>query len=81
MPATCGFPFLAEHRPQQDADAVARLKSAGAIVFGKTNVPTGAFDWQSYNPVYGTSNNPWNPARTPGGSSGGSAGAVAAGFT
>ena len=80
MPATCGFPFLADHRPQQDADAVARLKAAGAIIFGKTNLPAGAFDWQSYNPLYGTSNNPWDVARTPGGSSGGSAGAIAAGF-
>lgn len=81
MQATCGFPFLVGHMPQQDADPVARLKSSGAIVFGKTNAPTGAFDWQSYNPVYGVSNNPWNVERTPGGSSGGSAGALAAGFT
>ena len=81
MPATCGFPFLANHVPQQDADAVARLKAAGAVVFGKTNVPTAAFDWQSYNPVYGTSNNPWDRTRTPGGSSGGAAGAIAAGFS
>lgn len=81
MPATCGFPFLAEHRPQRDADSVARLKAAGAIVFGKTNVPPGAFDWQSYNPIYGVSNNPWDITRTPGGSSGGPAGAMAAGFS
>ena len=81
MPATCGFPLLAGHRPQKDADAVARLKAAGAIVYGKTNLPPGAFDWQSANPVYGQTNNPWNPAHTPGGSSGGSAAAVAAGFT
>ncbi|HKR89935.1 MAG TPA: amidase [Phenylobacterium sp.] len=81
MPATCGFPFLADHRPQRDADPVARLKSAGAIIFGKTNVPAGAFDWQSFNPVYGTSKNPWDASRSPGGSSGGSAGALAAGFT
>ncbi|HMN74426.1 MAG TPA: amidase [Burkholderiaceae bacterium] len=81
MPTTCGFPFLADHRPQKDADAVARLKSAGAIVYGKTNLPPGAFDWQSANPVYGQTNNPWNLARSPGGSSGGSAAALAAGFT
>ena len=81
MPTTCGFPFLADHRPQKDADAVARLKAAGAIVYGKTNLPPGAFDWQSANPVYGQTNNPWNLARSPGGSSGGSAAAVAAGFT
>ena len=81
MPATCGFPFLAGHMPNQDADPVARLKSAGAIIYGKTNVPPGAFDWQSTNPIYGTTNNPWNLGRSPGGSSGGAAAAVAAGFT
>ena len=81
MPTTCGLPLLANHRPRQDAEAVARLKGAGAVVFGKTNVPPGAFDWQSYNPIYGTSNNPWDASRTPGGSSGGAAGAVAAGLT
>lgn len=81
MTATCGFPHLANHRPVRDADAVARLRGEGAIFFGKTNVPVGAGDHQSYNPVYGQSNNPWNPSRTVGGSSGGAAGAVAAGLT
>jgi amidase len=81
MPATCGMPELTQHRPLQDADAVARLKAAGAIVFGKTNTPFAAADHQSYNPVYGVTRNPWNPERTPGGSSGGAAAAVAAGFT
>jgi amidase len=81
LPATCGFPELAHHRPLHDADAVARLRAAGAIPFGKTNVPLAAADHQSYNAVYGASNNPWNPARTPGGSSGGAAAALAAGFT
>ena len=81
MPTTCGFPFLADHRPEKDADTVARLKAAGAIVYGKTNLPPGAFDWQSANPVYGQTNNPWNLDRSPGGSSGGSAAAVAAGFS
>ena len=81
MPATCGFPHLADHRPERDADAVARLREAGALVFGKTNVPVAAADHQSYNPVYGTSNNPWDVTRTPGGSSGGAAAAVAAGFS
>ena len=81
MPATCGFPHLANHRPERDADAVARLRAAGAIPFGKTNVPLAAADHQSYNAVYGTSNNPWDVSRTPGGSSGGAAAAVAAGFT
>lgn len=81
MPTTCGFPFLSNHWASSDAAAVATLKRSGAIVFGKTNVPTGAFDWQSYNPVYGVTNNPWDNGRSPGGSSGGSAAAVAAGFT
>jgi len=81
MPATCGLEALRDHRPEQDADAVALLREAGAIVFGKTNLPAGASDWQSFNPIYGISRNPWNPDRTVGGSSGGAAGAVAAGLT
>jgi amidase len=81
MPATCGFPDLAGHVPARDAEAVVLLKDAGAIPFGKTNVPFAAADHQSYNPVYGTTSNPWDPTRTPGGSSGGPAAAVAAGFT
>ena len=66
--------------PQEDALAVARLKAAGAIVLGKTNVPLGLGDWQSYNDIYGTTNNPWDRGRSPGGSSGGSSAALAAGF-
>jgi len=81
LPATCGMPQLAQHRPLRDADAVARLRAAGAIPFGKTNVPLAAADHQSYNAVYGATSNPWNVARTPGGSSGGAAAAVAAGLT
>ncbi|BAI73369.1 amidase [Azospirillum sp. B510] len=81
MPTTCGFPHLAGNRPRQDAHAVGLLKAAGAVVFGKTNVPVGAFDWQAYNPVYGSTNNPWNTGHTPGGSSGGSAASLAAGFS
>jgi Asp-tRNA(Asn)/Glu-tRNA(Gln) amidotransferase A subunit family amidase len=81
MPATCGFPHLAEHRPERDADAVARLRAAGAIPFGKTNLPLAAADHQSYNPIHGRTGNPWDATRTPGGSSGGAAAAVAAGFT
>ena len=64
----------------EDALAVQRLTAAGAVVFGKTNVPVGLADWQSYNPIYGATNNPWNLAHTPGGSSGGAAAAMAAGF-
>jgi amidase len=78
--ATCGLPPLAEHRPDRDADAVARLRAAGAIVLGKTNLPAGAADWQSSNDLYGLTRNPWNLERTVGGSSGGSAASIAAGF-
>ena len=56
------------------------MKAAGAIIIGKTNVPFALSDWQSYNDLYGTTNNPWDITRTPGGSSGGSAAAVAAGL-
>jgi amidase len=81
MPATCGLVPLRNHMPEEDADAVALLREAGANIFGKTNLPAGASDWQSFNPIYGISRNPWNPDRTVGGSSGGAAAAVAAGFT
>jgi amidase len=78
---TCGAPELAQHVPATDAVAVSRLKEAGAIVFGKTNTPLYTGDLQTYNDVYGVTSNPWNPRRTAGGSSGGSAAAVAAGLT
>jgi len=78
---TAGAPLHAEHIPTKDALAVARLKAAGAIVFGKTNTPVFAMDMQTYNPVFGTTNNPWDVTRSPGGSSGGSAAALAAGLT
>ena len=58
-----------------------RLLDAGAVIFGKTNLPVALADWQTFNPVYGTTNNPWDVTRTPGGSSGGSAAALAAGLT
>ena len=81
MPATAGMPELKDYIPQQNAIAVQRLIDAGAIIFGKTNVPYRASDFQSFNKIYGTTNNPWDLSRTPGGSSGGSAAALAAGFT
>lgn len=81
MPATCGIDALANHRPARDADAIARFRSAGAIFFGKTNLPTGAADHQSYNALFGLTRNPWNVERTVGGSSGGAAAALASGFT
>jgi amidase len=77
---TCGSKSLENHFPQQDAVVVARLKQAGAILIGKTNLPEFAGDWQSYNAVAGTSNNPWDVTRTPGGSTGGGAAALAAGM-
>ena len=81
MPTTWGAPALKDNYPERNALAVDRLLAAGAVLFGKTNVPLMLADWQSYNAVYGTTNNPWDLARTPGGSSGGSAAALAAGLT
>jgi amidase len=66
---------------KQNALSVNRLLGAGAVIFGKTNTPVGLSDWQTYNPVYGTTNNPWDISRVPGGSSGGAAAALAAGLT
>ncbi len=80
-PTTWGFEERREHRAEEDALAVERIEAAGAVVFGKTNVPVALADWQSYNPVYGTASNPWDQSRTPGGSSGGGAAAVAAGLS
>jgi amidase len=79
-PTTWGFTHLRAHRAAQDAVALRRLEGAGAIVFGKTNVPVALADWQTQNPIYGVTRNPWNLAHTPGGSSGGGAAACAAGF-
>ena len=81
MPTTSGSPELARHMAARNATAVQRLVDAGAVVFGKTNLPLMAGDMQSYNDVYGTTHNPWDPARAPGGSSGGAAAALAAGLT
>ncbi len=81
MPTTSGDPMLKGYIPDRNAIAVQRLIDAGAIIFGKTNVPFHASDIQTYNEIYGTTNNPWDLSRTPGGSSGGSAAALAAGFT
>ena len=78
---TSGSPELADHVPTDDAWAVGRLRAAGAIPFAKTNLPLFADDIQSFNDVYGTTNNPHDLTRTPGGSSGGSTAALAMGFT
>ena len=79
--STGGAIELTDHVPSADAPAVAQLKAAGAIVFGKTNLPRWSGDLQSYNEIFGTTNNPWDRTRVPGGSSGGAASAVATGQT
>ena len=81
LPTTWGFADAAGYTPTEDAVPVQRLKQAGAIILGKTNVATALSDWQSFNAVYGATNNPWDLSRSPGGSSGGSAAALAAGLT
>ena len=80
LPTSMGEPKFKDRRPTADTLAVERLKAAGAVILGKTNLPLGARDWQSFSEVYGTTNNPWDLSRTPGGSSGGSAAALAAGY-
>jgi len=79
--STGGAVALTDHVPVADAPVVARVKDAGAIVFGKTNVPEWSGDLQTFNEIFGTTNNPWATDRVPGGSSGGPAAAVAAGLT
>jgi amidase len=80
LPTTWGFPPQKDFRPAEDALSITRVKDAGGVILGKTNVPIGLGDWQSYNDIYGTTNNPYDLGRTPGGSSGGSAAALAAGY-
>ncbi|MBM4265002.1 MAG: amidase [Deltaproteobacteria bacterium] len=79
-PTTWGYEPFREHRATEDAVAVKRLKAAGAVLLGKTNVPVGLADWQSFNPLYGRTVNPWDNERSAGGSSGGSAVALSAGY-
>jgi amidase len=80
LPTTWGYAEHAGHIAHADAAVVQRLKAAGAVILGKTNVPTGLVDIQAVNPVYGRTLNPLNHDRVSGGSSGGSAAALAAGF-
>jgi len=80
LAASSGVEAFRRRKPE-DAVVVGHARRAGAVIWGKTNVPVMAADWQAYNPLYGTSNNPWDPARTTGGSSGGAAAALAAGIT
>ena len=78
---TGGYPPLADHVPTKDATVVARLRAAGAVLIGKTNVPPLSADGRADNPIFGRTNNPWNLERTPGGSTGGGSAAVAAGLS
>lgn len=80
QPCTWGIPALKETKAHRNSVAVRRLLEAGAILLGATNVPLFLMDGQSYNEIYGTTNNPWDISRTPGGSSGGSAASLAAGL-
>jgi len=80
LPTTWGYPQFKDFMPMEDALVVSRLKEAGAVIIGKTNIPVGLRDFQSYNEIYGMTNNPWDVGRSPGGSAGGSAASLAAGF-
>lgn len=80
LPTSWGFAEHAGTIATSDAVAVRRLKAAGAVILGKTNVPKGLGDWQSVNAIHGRTNHPLDPSRTPGGSSGGAAAALAAGY-
>jgi amidase len=78
---TAGSKIWENFIPKEDAVAVAKLRAAGAIIVGKTNLPEFSADLQSYNDIAGTTNNPWNAGRTCGGSTGGGAAAIASGFS
>jgi amidase len=78
---TAGMSMWADFRSEHDAPVTTRVKAAGAVIMAKTNVPSMLADWQSANPVYGRTNNPWNLTRSPGGSTGGGSAALAAGLT
>ncbi len=70
-PSTWGDPRFRDNIAKSDAVAQTRLTGAGAVIYGKTNVPLMLSDWQSYNDIYGTTNNPWDVTRSPGGGVGG----------
>ena len=81
LATTWGLPVFKDNIAKSDSLSVRAYKDAGAIFLGKTNVPLSLADFQSYNDIYGTTSNPWNLKRGPGGSSGGAAAALAAGLT
>jgi amidase len=81
MRTTVGFPPFANYVPEEDGTVAARLKQAGGVLVGKTNVPVMLADYQANNPLFGRTNNPWDQQRTSGGSSGGAAAALASGMT
>lgn len=78
---TAGYPPARDNVSTSDATVTERIVGAGAVVLGKTNVPLLCYDWQCDSPIFGRTNNPWDHARTPGGSTGGGAAAVAAGLS
>jgi amidase len=75
---TVGMPQWADFRLEHDAPVTVRAKAAGAVIMAKTNVPPMLADWQAANPVYGRTSNPWDPSRSPGGSTGGGSAALSA---
>ncbi|MAW55971.1 MAG: amidase, partial [Rhodospirillaceae bacterium] len=77
LPTTWGVPNFCNNVATRDSLIAEKLKAAGAIILGKTNVPPMLSDWQTFNDIYGTTNNPWDATRSPGGSSGGAAAALA----
>src|SRR5271156_3844684 len=79
-PTTWGYVEAKDFKPAEDALAIQRVKAVGGVILGKTNVPITLGDWQSYNDVYGVTRNPYDLGRSPGGSSGGSSAALAAGY-
>ena len=81
LPQSAGMPPFKEHRPESDGPIASSVFSAGACLLGKTNIPFALMDWQANSPVYGRTNNPWDLERTPGGSTGGGAAALATGMT
>jgi len=78
---TMGYPLARDNVSTRDATVTARMRRGGAVILGKTNVPLLCYDWQCDSPIFGRTNNPWDRARTPGGSTGGGAAAVAAGLS